>query len=186
MSRYSRTRGNDFTFPIVILVGAAAWMHRDELVHIAYISAGAMGCLLVAYIAWRYLVNRHADLMDIDSMDGIAFERYVADLLRNNGYHNISLTERYDYGVDIIAEKDGIRWGVQVKRYSGPVKADAVRQVIAGLRVYGCDRGMVITNSTYSEFAKRLAAVNDCILIDRKGLKQLERSAINFNRGVIL
>ena len=181
MSRYSQTRGNDFTFPIVILVGAATWMHRDELVHIAYISAGVMGCLLVVYIAWRYLVNRHARLRDIDSMDGIAFERYVADLLRDNGYRNISLTERYDYGVDIIAEKDGIRWGVQVKRYSGPVKADAVRQVIAGLRVYDCDRAMVVTNSAYSKIARRLAKANGCVLIDRTGLERLKS-----NRGVIL
>lgn len=178
MSRYLRTRGNDFTFPIVILVGAAAWMHRDELVHIAYISAGVMGCLLVAYIAWRYLDAR---LRDIDSMDGIAFERYVADLLRNKGYHNISLTEKYDYGVDIIAEKGGIRWGVQVKRYSSPVKANAVRQVIAGLRVYDCNRAMVITNSTYSKVARHLAEANGCVLVDRTGLERLKS-----NRGVIL
>jgi len=67
-------------------------------------------------------------------MTGLEFERYVARLLKSKGYNNIRLTEEYDYGIDIIAEKDGIRWGIQVKRYSGLVSADAVRQVITALK----------------------------------------------------
>ncbi len=106
-------------------------------------------------------------------MDGVSFEYYIAQLLANHGYRNISLTEQYDYGIDIIAEKDGVRWGVQVKRYTGLVKAEAVRQVVTGLRLYGCDRAMVVTNSTYSNVAKRLAEGNDCVLIDRDGLATL-------------
>jgi len=119
-------------------------------------------------------------------MNGLEFEEYVAELLECNGFYNVSLTEQYDYGVDIIAEKDGIRWGIQAKRYSGIVGADAVRQVVTGIRLYSCDRAMVVTNSTYGDFAKKLAAGNDCVLIDRDGLRRLEKSKINFNRGVIL
>ncbi len=106
-------------------------------------------------------------------MNSFEFEQYVAMLMRNNGYRNVSLTEKYDMGVDIIAEKDGVRWGVQVKRYSGLVKASAVRQVVTGLKLYGCDRAMVITNSTYSTTARMLAAGNDCELIDRRSLALL-------------
>ncbi len=91
------------------------------------------------------VVNRR--LTHVDDKDGIEFETYIADVLKNQGYTNIKLTEKYDYGVDIIAEKDGIRWGIQVKRYSGLVKADAVRQVVTGLRIYDCHCAMVITNS---------------------------------------
>jgi restriction system protein len=112
-------------------------------------------------------------IKEVDVMDGLDFEQYVADLLRANGFRNVLLTEKYDLGVDIIAEKNGIRWGIQVKRYSGLVKADAVRQVVTGLRLYNCDRAMVITNSTYSAVAHRLAAGNDCALVDRNGLGQL-------------
>jgi restriction system protein len=108
-------------------------------------------------------------------MDGITFEYYVAQLLTRQGYINVSLTEQYDYGVDIIAEKDGLRWGIQVKRYSGLVKAEAVRQVVTGLRLYNCDRAMVITNSRFSAVARRLASGNDCVLIDRTGLYTLAR-----------
>src|SRR5688572_5583966 len=79
-------------------------------------------------------IIRNLRLRDVDTMDGIAFECHIAELLTENGYTNVSLTERYDYGVDIIAEKDGVRWGIQAKRYSGLVKAAAVRQVVTGLR----------------------------------------------------
>ncbi len=126
-------------------------------------------------IASLKLTLRHSTLRDIDSMDGIHFEHYVADILRRQGYTNVSLTERYDYGVDIVAYKEGVRWGIQVKRYTGLVKANAVRQAVTGLQLYGCDRAMVITNSTFSTVAKRLAEGNGCVLIDRAGLYKLIR-----------
>ena len=110
------------------------------------------------------------DIAGVDSMDGLAFERYIAALLKRQGYTNVKLTERYDLGVDIIADKNGVRWGIQVKRYSGLVKALAVRQVVTGLRKYGCDRAMVITNSSFSRVATELAESNDCILVTRKEL----------------
>jgi HJR/Mrr/RecB family endonuclease len=53
---------------------------------------------------------RHtASLDDIDVMIGLDFERCVADLLRRHDFTHVSLTEKYDMGVDIVAEKDGIR-----------------------------------------------------------------------------
>lgn len=174
MSRYSRSQGGDATFVIIVLVGATAWIHREQLVRIVFIILGVMGCLFLLRLCWRMVTRRRfVGLQDIDSMDGIDFEHYVAELLRKNGYRKVSLTEQYDFGVDIIAEKDGIRWGIQVKRYSGLVKAAAVRQVVTGLRMYECDRAMVITNGTYSTIARRLAAGNDCVLVDRTGLNRL-------------
>jgi restriction system protein len=104
----------------------------------------------------------------IDIMTGLEFERYIAKLLKTKGYNHIKLTEEYDYGIDIIAIKDGATWGIQVKRYSGLVKAIAVRQVVTALKKYHCDRAMVISNSTYSKVAKELARSNECVLVDRK------------------
>ncbi len=114
-------------------------------------------------------------LADVDAMSGEDFERYICSVLRKQGYTGIRLTEKYDYGVDIIASKDGIKWGIQAKRYSGLVKAAAVRQVVAGLPVYDCDRAIVITNSVFSKFAINLAKINKCILIDRTSLLKIAR-----------
>ena len=105
-------------------------------------------------------------------MDGLAFEKYVAELLKSQGYGKVTLTERYDLGVDIIALKDGIRWGVQVKRYSNMVKAEAVRQVVTALNKYNCQRSMVVTNSTFSRPARVLADSNDCVLIAKDELAE--------------
>jgi len=118
-------------------------------------------------------------MVAIDKMTGLEFERYIARLLKTKSYIHIILTEEYDYGVDIIAEKDGIRWGIQVKRYSGLVKANAVRQAVTALKKYHCDRAMVISNSTYSKVAKELARSNDCVLVDRNGLLKWVRATLS-------
>lgn len=130
-----------------------------------YISKRLFRCLRLLHGA----IRNHT-LRDIDDMDGVEFERYVARQLSKCGYTNICLTEKYDCGVDIVAIKDGIRWGIQVKRYTGLVKADAVRQVVTGLKMYGCDRAMVVTSSQYSNVAIRLAKANDCVLAGRSEL----------------
>ncbi len=175
MSRYSRSHDDSFTFAFVILLAVAAWQHRAQLIRIAYI-----GLVVTAFaVALTWLI-RHAKSKpkisdDIDTMTGIEFEHYVAGLLRQNGYCKVKLTERYDYDVDIIPEKDGVRWGFQAKRHNGLVKANAVRQVVTGLRMYGCDQAAVITNSSFSVVAQRLAYANDCMLIDRLGLEKLTR-----------
>lgn len=185
MSRSSRSQNNHLSFVIIILVGAAAWTHRAQLISIAYITLCILGCLLLLKLCWKFIArHRFSELRDIDNMNGLEFEYYVAELLRKNGFYKVSLTEKYDFGIDIIAEKDGIHWGIQVKRYSGLVKANAVRQAVTGLNIYGCDQAMVITNSTYSVTARRLANANNCVLVDRAGLNQLMRNKIN--RGVII
>jgi restriction system protein len=109
---------------------------------------------------------------DIDAMEGVAFEKYVAALLKQQGYTKVALTERYDLGIDIVALKNDVRWGVQVKRYSYVVRAAAVRQVVTALNNYHCQRSMVVTNSTFSRPAKILAETNDCVLVDRDTLAE--------------
>ncbi len=157
-----------------ILVIGIAYVYWD---YVSYVLLGVFMVFVLKKVIWLiqkiHRLNQNLRFQDVDSMDGISFEHYIAQLLAERGYSNVSLTEQYDYGVDIIAEKDGVRWGIQTKRYSGLVKAEAVRQVVTGLRLYGCDRAMVVTNSTYSNVAKRLAEGNDCVLIDRDGLAAL-------------
>ena len=152
-----------YTYKALILVSIKLF--------IVVVAIGIMG-VLIHYVFKIIFRNRSKpyELATIDTMDGLDFEKYVACLIKKQGFKNIMLTERYDLGVDIIADKDGERWGIQVKRYSGLVKADAVRQVVTALNIYHCDRSMVVTNSYFSKPAKILAGSNGCILIDRKTL----------------
>lgn len=164
-------------FPIFfVLLAGVVITYRNIILHVSIFIAALFGLRLLLRLnrtIRNAIVNRR--LIHVDDMDGIKFETYIADVLKNCGYTNIKLTEKYDYGVDIIAVKNGVRWGIQVKRYSGLVKADAVRQVVAGLRIYDCDRAMVITNSVFSRVAVRLANSNECVLIDRRGLSKMRR-----------
>ncbi len=110
-------------------------------------------------------------MANIDEMAGIEFEKYVAALLNSRGYKT-KLTPVNDYGVDIIANKDGIKTAVQVKRYSSKLDQKPVREAIAGksVRKYGCTEAMVVTNSTFTKAAKFLASEGDCALVDREVL----------------
>lgn len=123
---------------------------------------------------WKYqskrLKLRALDIAAVDTMDPLEFERFVEMLLKDQGFTRTRLTERYDYGVDIVAHKDGVTWGVQVKRYNKMVKAEAVRQVFTALTRYKCDRAMVVTNNSFSRPAQVLAADNNCVLVDRDEL----------------
>jgi restriction system protein len=178
---YRRSKGGDqATLILPILLGGVIWAHRailPTIEHWAVIACLVATTTVAAAILIRPIRSaalhrrqRAMDIAGVDSMDGLSFERYIASLLKRQGYTNVKLTERYDLGVDIIADKNGVRWGIQVKRYSGLVKALAVRQVVTGLRKYGCDRAMVITNSSFSRVATELAESNDCILVTRKEL----------------
>lgn len=160
--------------PILIIAVVTIWTYREYVLYaIAIILLLiTLGMAIKTYKFFRRF-RRNLSMKSIDRMDGIEFERYIAQILRQRGYNNVKLTERYDYGVDIVAEKDGIKWGIQVKRYSGLVKASAVRQVVTGLNIYNCQQAMVITNSRFSNVAQTLAMSNNCVLIDREGLYKL-------------
>lgn len=157
---------------VMIVLAITYWEYAQYV--IAFIAIFYVIRMLVRMYRFVRQITTNFRLSNIDTMDGLAFEKYVASILKKQGYSNISLTEQFDYGVDIIATKNGIRWGIQVKRYSGLVKAEAVRQVVTGLRVYDCDRAMVITNSVFSRVAVQLADRNDCVLVDRSGLAKMK------------
>lgn len=162
----------------ILLLGVAYTYWKYLVYAIIALAIVAIIAIATKFVRWAYALGRDMSLRGVDSMSGVEFEHHVAQLLARQGYTNVSLTEQYDYGVDIVADRDGIRWGIQVKRYSGLVKAEAVRQVVTGLRLYGCDRAMVITNSTFSNVARRLAEGNDCVLIDRSNFNKLERKYV--------
>ena len=124
--------------------------------------------LLIFGVWWLFakLFRRDApafsDLFDVagkpEDMSGVEFEQYVAGKLRDKGYHDIKLTPASgDYGVDITAEKDGVRYAFQCKRYATPVGVKAVQEVFSGCRKYEADRAVVITNSSYTARAQALA-----------------------------
>jgi len=180
--RYRKKGGGSIAMPLILtgLVAHAYGFTADMAARVlAYstivVTTGVIVYALVAIVKWlrKGRSLRNADMAQVDAMSGLEFEHYIAALLKNRGFTNVKLTERYDWGVDIIAHKDGVRWGIQTKRSSGLVKVAAVRQVVAALNKYKCERAMVITNGTFSNPAIEIAKCNNCVLIGRALLQKL-------------
>lgn len=101
-------------------------------------------------------------------MLALEFEHYTADLLRDIGYSNVTVTKASgDQGVDVLAEKNGVKYAFQCKHYSRPLGNTPVQEIYAGKAFYGCDVGIVITNSTFTPSAYELADSLGVILWDR-------------------
>lgn len=110
------------------------------------------------------------ELAKVDIMDGVDFEAYVANLLRGRGYITTVTKASGDQGVDIVAQKAGVRFAIQVKRQSQKVSRRAVADAVAGKVLYDCSKAMVITNNYFQGGAEQLAYANDCELVDRDEL----------------
>ena len=111
---------------------------------------------------------------DIDRMDGYEFESFCADLLRKNGYKDVSVTSGSgDQGIDIIAYKDGVKYGIQCKCYASDVGNKAVQEAYSGKSFYQCHVGIVLTNRYFTNSAKDLAQNNGIVLWDRSKLTEL-------------
>lgn len=127
---------------------------------------------LIFYISYRHQqALRLLDLAAVDTMQGLQFEKWVGAQLQARGY-KVRYTPINDYGVDIVAKKDGVKTAVQVKRYRKYLDQKPVREAVAGMMHYKCGSSMVVTNSRFTDAAKVLAKSNNCTLIDRDKLAE--------------
>ena len=110
---------------------------------------------------------------DLEQMDPFAFEYFIRDVLRANGYEAKTTPSTKDFGADVIAKKDKDVLAVQVKHRNSSdwsVSNDAVQQVVASMAIYKANRSMVITNGVFTEHALKQALPNQTLMIDGKQL----------------
>ncbi len=143
--------------------------------HIAIIlSAAVLGILLSAAVI-RHRRNRHYP-SDMDLMEGHDFEYYCAELLRQQGFLEVEVTRGSgDYGIDILAEKDGITYAIQCKCYTAPVGVKAVQEAYAGRDYYDRMVGAVLTNQYFTQPAVEAAKKLKILLWDRGYLEEIQR-----------
>lgn len=126
------------------------------------ILVGALAVIVIVAIK-----NRLAH-SEIDNMEGHDFEYFCADLLKDRGFLDVQVTKGSgDYGVDILAEKDGITYGIQCKCYNSPVGVKAVQEAYAGRDYYDCMVGAVMTNQYFTKPAVEAAKKLKILLWDR-------------------
>lgn len=122
---------------------------------------------------WLNFGGVEAELLNIDLMDGHEFEYWCAALLRENGFQQVEVTQASgDDGVDILAEKDSIRYAIQCKRYNTYLGNKPIQEVHTGKAVYNCHVGAVMTNQYFTDGGKRAAMATGTLLWDRDWLRK--------------
>lgn len=120
-----------------------------------------IAAIMLAGIIWLFFARRRRPSDAFEDMEGHEFEYFCADLLRQKGFVDVEVTKGSgDYGVDILAEKEGITYAIQCKRYTAPVGVKAVQEAYAGRDYYDRMVGAVMTNQYFTapavEAAKKL------------------------------
>lgn len=132
-----------------------------------YIAIGII-LVLIGIIFWLLFRGKRRDTDQFEEMEGHEFEYYCADLLKNKGFLEVEVTKGSgDYGVDILAEKDGITYAIQCKCYQTPVGVKAVQEAYAGRDYYDRMVGVVMTNQYFTSPAVDAARKLKILLWDR-------------------
>lgn len=112
--------------------------------------------------------RRHRRASALDEMEGHEFEYFCAQLLEKYGFMEVEVTRGSgDFGVDILAEKDGISYAIQCKHYQSPVGVEAVLKTYGGKAYYERMVGVVMTNQYFTAPAVEAAKKLQILLWDR-------------------
>lgn len=156
----------------IFFVGVLLYLLVEHLWVIFVIVFVGLVVVISIFVSKRNVAQ--VDMSEVDIMSGEEFERYVASLLRKSGFSGVQVTKASgDYGVDIIANKDGEKYAIQCKRYAKNVGVKPVQEVYAGASMYGAKRCVVITNMYYSDNGKNLARKLGVQLWDRSDLMRM-------------
>ncbi len=140
--------------------------------------------LIIAAVAFKVYFSKknkllRKSLQEIDQMNGYEFEKYMKEMYAFLGYSVKHTPYVGDQGADLILKStDGEKTAVQVKCYSGNVPNKAVQEVVASMKLYGCTKGAVVTNSYFTNASIELAKANDIELIDRKKLSEMVKKVL--------
>lgn len=126
-----------------------------------------IACLILIIIGYLFRKKKNESSYNIEIMEGHDFELFCAELLEKRGFCEVEVTKGSgDYGVDILAEKDGITYAIQCKRYSAPVGVKAIQEAYAGKDYYDRMVGAVLTNQYFTQPAVEAARKLKILLWD--------------------
>ena len=123
--------------------------------------------VVAAFIITRRYRKKY-EIHSLDEIEGHEFEYYCAELLKKRGFIDVTVTKGSgDYGVDVLAEKDGVTYAIQCKAYTTPVGVKAVQEAYAGREFYDRMVGAVLTNQYFTKPAVEAAKKLKILLWDR-------------------
>ncbi len=133
-----------------------------------------IGVAVFAFIIGIIFLIFHKKHYEWDDMEGREFEKFCADLLKRRGFQEVVVTKGSgDFGIDILAERDGISYGIQCKNYQSPIGVKAVQEVYAGKDYYDCMVGVVMSNQYFTGPAVEAAKKLKIVLWDRGYMEEM-------------
>ena len=108
-------------------------------------------------LATEAYLSEVADFGWRDDIDPIEFENRCAEAMRLAGWAAATTKASGDQGVDVTAEREGVRIVLQCKRHGRPVGNKAVQEALSGKLYADADHAAVVTNATFSKSAEDLA-----------------------------
>ena len=114
------------------------------------------------------------------------FERYIAELFTKLGYKTTVTGGGYDKGVDVVAEKDGLKHYIQCKKYiTSTVGSGELRDFYGAIADHLAQaKGYFITTNKFTLEAERFAEDKPIELIDGNQLIKYIRLAEESNQNV--
>lgn len=113
-------------------------------------------------------------IQQLDRMEGHDFEHVCADILAANGFSRIKVTQASgDYGIDVLAERDGEMYAIQCKCYTNPVGNHAIQEAYSGAAFYGGRIPVVMTNQEFTPAAITMATRLGVVLWGRQELREM-------------
>ena len=133
-----------------------------------------LGVLICGIVITAMRSRRRKKTRFIDEMEGHEFEYFCAELLEKQGFMDVEVTRGSgDFGVDILAEKDGVTYAIQCKCYADMVGVKAVQEAYAGRDYYDRMVGAVMTNQYFTAPAVDAARKLKILLWDRGYLENM-------------
>lgn len=109
-----------------------------------------------------------------DDMTPTDYEHFCAEELKRSGWDTRVTMASRDQGVDVVAQKSGIRIAVQCKLYRTPVGNKAVQEVAAARAHEMADFAIVVSNNSYTPAAEELAKTNNVFLLHHRDLAKID------------
>ncbi|MGI6364436.1 MAG: restriction endonuclease [Bacillota bacterium] len=129
--------------------------------------------------------------MNLNNLDGQQFEELVGTLLKKMGFITELTSRTGDGGVDIVAYLETPllkgKYLIQCKRWKGPVGEPVVRDLYGVVLSENANKGIIITNSSFTDKAIKFANGKNIELLDGSVLNKLlsEQDIQNLDREVV-
>lgn len=132
------------------------------------------------------------EISDLDKMDGHEFEDLIAKLMDRMGFVTHERKLSCDGGIDILAENfEPILQGsyiIQCKRQTKKVEEHIIRDLFGVVHSKNANKGILITNSKFTDSALKFAQNKQLELIDGEKLHSLlvKYNIGNLKQGIVI